>query len=238
MKAAEPTEKMAPNHRLPTSRPRLRDAYIAERCRGKNVLHLACVAWPFTEALIQNGGLLHARLAEVAENLAGFDLREAGLDMLRGAGFENLHRVDLLEKDDFQEAMDNIGFVPDVIVAGEVVEHLDLPGLFLRNCRAVAPPNSELLITVPNAFSVRNGLRVFAGYEKVSADHVAYYSPTNVAELVRRADFTLEETIWYHTDSSLHPVERAIDVVLRPLIYFRPQLADGLVARCRPAPAA
>ncbi len=228
-------EKMAPNHRLPKGKARNRDQYLVERCEGLNVLHLACVAWPFTARLIENGDLLHGRLAESASRIAGIDIREEGLSMLRAEGFDNLHHANLLDVDDFRRAVAAIGFVPDVIVAGEVVEHLDRPGLFLDNCREIIHPDAELLVTVPNAFSLRGLVRVFAGYEKVSADHVAYYSPSNILELVSRSDFELEETIWYHSDNRLHTLERIADAVMRPLMHFRPQLADGLIARCRPS---
>ena len=39
----------------------------------------------------------------------------------------------------------------EAIVAGDVIEHMSNPGLFLDNCRRHLEPGGELLLTTPNA---------------------------------------------------------------------------------------
>ncbi len=40
----------------------------------------------------------------------------------------------------------------DVIVAGEIIEHLENPGLFLRACRPLLSAEGSLIITTINAY--------------------------------------------------------------------------------------
>ncbi|MCA9211743.1 MAG: hypothetical protein KDB27_01665, partial [Planctomycetales bacterium] len=160
--------KMAPNHWLPRSRVQRRDKYLLKLCMNRNVVHLACAAWPFTNELLANGELLHLKLHDVCKNLVGIDVCRKGLDLL-GDRFDELHEADLLCNEQFLQVIDKLDWVPDVFVAGELIEHLDQPGRLLENCRSVMPPTAKLAITVPNAFSAKSFLRVAVGVEKVSA---------------------------------------------------------------------
>jgi hypothetical protein len=89
-----------------------------------------------------------------------------------------------------------------------------------------------MVITVPNAFSIRGFLHVLRGYEKVARDHVGYYSFSNVRELVERNGFTLDKTNWYRYSPIRQPIDKAVDVLLGPMLWMWPQLAEGLIAEC------
>src|SRR5690242_17147194 len=92
--------------------------HLLARCRGRRVLHLGCTNWPYTDAALADGSLLHLRLAGVAAELYGIDADAEGLARLAAAGHHHLHRGDL-------EALDTLALPPfDVIVAGEIIEHL------------------------------------------------------------------------------------------------------------------
>ena len=100
--------------------------YILSQCEGKSVLHLGCTNWPYTEAAIKNNDLLHTAIGERSSELFGIDADEEGLDVLKANGFSDLYTGDL-------EHLDNslLDRTFDVVVAGEVIEHLNNPGLFL-----------------------------------------------------------------------------------------------------------
>src|SRR2546425_668510 len=42
----------------------------------------------------------------------------------------------------------------DSIVAGELIEHLANPGMFLKSARARLRPDSQLILTTPNPFGI------------------------------------------------------------------------------------
>ncbi len=230
-------EKLAPRHPLPRSRTVDRDRYLLELCRGKRVLHLACAGWPATKAWADDGSLLHLRLARECRELAGFDNSRPGIEVLRERDVENLFLVDLLDAKQLEHAWSRLPFEPEVVLAGELIEHLESPGVLLRNCRRHLPDDSLMIITVPNSFSLRSFLHVLRGYEKVASDHVAYYSLANLRELTGRCGFQLDQMRWYNYSQPRRPLDRGLDLVLNPLLRLWPQLSEGLIALCHPVAA-
>lgn len=225
-------ELLAPRYQLPRARRVDRTRYLCDLCRGKRVLHLGCVAWPATEMLYRRGELLHSQLMKVAGQLAGFDIAEEGLDVLRRDGVAQLYQADLLERSEFQAAWQRLGWEPEVIVAGELLEHLDLPGAFLRNCSALMAASACLVITVPNAFSIKNYVHALLGREKVAPDHIAYFSVMNMMELARRTQLDIDELCFFQNHHASFS-GRSVDWLTGPLRAWRPNLSDGLLVRCR-----
>ena len=107
--------------------------------------------------------------------------------------------------------------------------------MVLESCRRMMSDNCRLIVTVPNAFSVRSFLHVLRGYEKVARDHVSYYSYSNVRELVERNGFALDKVTWYRYSFSRKFADQMVDIVLSPVTWFWPQLSEGLIAECTPA---
>ena len=101
----QPNEPLAPRHPLPGGQQVERDSHLLHLCRGKKVLHLSCAAWPATEMWCEDGSLLHLRLARVTRELAGFDLSQRGLDVLKRYDVQNLHRLNLLDVDQVEDCL-------------------------------------------------------------------------------------------------------------------------------------
>ena len=228
----KPNEPLAPRHPLPRTSQVDRDAYLLDICRGKKVLHLACAAWPATQMWCDDGSLPHLKMLQVADRVAGFDWSRPGLEILKRQSVPDLHLLNLLEVDQVEKGWQELGFEPELIVAGELLEHLDRAGLVLENCRRVMSGKCKMVITVPNAFSIRSLLHVLRGYEKVAPDHVSYYSYSNVRELAERNGFSLDKVNWYRYSPARKAVDRVVDAVLKPMIWIWPQLSEGLIAEC------
>lgn len=226
---------LAPRQRVPQTRPLHRDQFILDCCRAQQVLHLACVAWPATVELYDSGQLLHRKLQTVCRRLAGMDIDSVGLEALRSRGVGELYQADLLNSAEVDPMFSALGFAPDWIIAGELLEHLSAPGTMLENMRRHMTAHTQLLITVPNAFSWRGILHLLCGREKVRTDHVAYYSYSTLHELIRRAGLQITEFHWYRDSFPRHPLEKMVEICAAPLLYFRPQFSTGLIAVCRRA---
>jgi 2-polyprenyl-3-methyl-5-hydroxy-6-metoxy-1,4-benzoquinol methylase len=65
----------------------------------------------------------------------------------------------------------------DLIIFGEVLEHLENPGAAIKNSINLLSSNGVVLVTVPNAFGIRNFFEnFFNNRELTRTDHCAYYS--------------------------------------------------------------
>lgn len=211
--------------------------FIKNACRGRKVLHLGCTNWPYTQEALDNGGLLHLDLQGIASDIYGFDFDQEGLDFLSGKGVDKLYQADLEKLDEVQ-----INETFDVIVAGEMIEHLNNPGLFLQGIKRFMNADSRLIITTVNAYCgfrlIYYGLRGKGGSaEPVHPDHVAYYSYSTLKLLVQRAGFVLDNFSFYdlgeeHRKTAPWYIKAANDIC----VGISPQLADGVIAECKLAP--
>ena len=208
--------------------------FLKEACMNKKVLHLGCTDYPYTQNSIANNMLLHFEIEKVAKELYGFDFDQAGIDILKEAGVQNIYRADL----------ENLTEVPleetfDVILAGEMIEHLSNPGLFLRGIKRFMNRETILLITTINAYcGMRNVIYALRGKggknEPVHQDHVAYYSYSTLKLIIEREGLALEKFSFYDIGKEHRPFNRWYwNLVNDVCVKFFPQLADGIIAECR-----
>jgi SAM-dependent methyltransferase len=211
--------------------------------RGRKVLHLGCTNWPYTAESERAGTLLHRALDVAAGELWGLDSDPSGLTALAGLGFSQLVRGDLHQLGDARPLDDATPMGQfDLVIAGEVLEHLTNPAAMLQGIRPLLRPGAELVITVPNAYCAFR----FVSYassrwrgnpEPVHPDHVAYYSETTLTRLLDAEGYDVVDLAFYDLGSEhRRTAPRAWRVVNDGAMLVAPQLADGVVARCRPRP--
>jgi SAM-dependent methyltransferase len=206
---------------------------IKKMCEGRSVLHLGCTNYPYTSESLENGSLLHLELGKLCGELYGFDFDEEGIRVLSDSGVENLYRADLevLEDVDLDRKF-------DVIIAGEMIEHLPNPGLFLRGIGRFMHEGSKLVITTINAYCAMRffiyAVRGKGGLnEPVHPDHVAYYSFRTLRLLVEKEGLRVDEFFFYDLGKEHRPFNRKIYNLINDVsVWFSPQLSDGLIAVC------
>jgi SAM-dependent methyltransferase len=208
--------------------------YLKNICRDKSVLHLGCTDWPYTQNRLEYGNLLHLELQEYAASIWGIDGDQQGLDILTRMGISNLFRGNLesLHQVDCDRTF-------DVILAGEVIEHLSNPGLFLRGVQRFMRPDSVLVITTVNAYC---GFRMFryltrghggAG-EPVHPDHVAYYSYATLTHLLTRENLAVRKFFFYDLGTEHRPHNLwYLNVMNDICVRIAKHLADGVIAECQ-----
>jgi len=165
---AEWVEKMI--HRVPPAPVFDRADYLIKAARNKVILDIGA-SGPMAERLRKEASEYHA------------------LDIRPGDG-PNYHQLDI----------EQIGRLPDVpgleiIIAGEVLEHLSNAGRFLDLLHAAG---AQVILTTPNAFSA--GSRAYLGknIETVNGQHVAWYSYQTLTTLVKRHKFRVLLWAWYN----------------------------------------
>jgi 2-polyprenyl-3-methyl-5-hydroxy-6-metoxy-1,4-benzoquinol methylase len=220
-------------HRLPRARLVTdRTSFIQSFCRGKNVLHLGCVG---TFQSIDKSYSLHQKVLEVAATVTGIDVDEKAIEYLRQKGITNLICADI----QIPGALDRpeIAGPIDVIVAGELLEHLPNPGLCLENItKLMHRHKSVLLITVPNAFSFRNFFSVMlTNRELVLSDHRCYFSYTTIKALLEGCGLSIIDVCVYSNfRQGQHPLKRFAKKILNNTLFrYSPFLAEGIIVTAR-----
>ena len=167
--------------------------YVVERCRGKRVLDLGCVM--HQPNAYNRHDFMHRAIREVASDVVGLDLHEAGVEALRQRGCNVI--VGDAENFAFPEKF-------DVIVAGDIIEHLgNLDGM-LTSCRAALKPEGVILVATPNPWYWRNVVKAVL-YKEVpnNAEHSCWFDPRTLRQLADRYGLTLGAVEFHRGDPFL-----------------------------------
>jgi 2-polyprenyl-3-methyl-5-hydroxy-6-metoxy-1,4-benzoquinol methylase len=203
-------------------------ADLAARAGGE-VAHLGCADSPYTEELLAAGMLLHERLLRVAE-VTGFDVDGEALATLRTYH----HDARFVEADITKAIPDAERGRYELVIAGEVLEHVPDADAFIRATGVLLKPGGRLCATVPNACCPKIGLRSLAGRESVHPDHRVYYGPRTLTRTLNGAGFEVETLA-----TCLAPFAgTAGRLVFNPLLKlshraFQGPVGDGLIAVAR-----
>lgn len=207
--------------------------FIKQVCAGKKVLHLGCTNSPYTNESIKHQMLLHHDLKRSAKELYGFDYDAEGLEIFKRMGEENIYWADLENLDAVE-----LDKTFDVIIAGEMIEHLSNPGLFLRGIKRFMNDETKLVITTINAYSglrfLVYGLRGRGGAaEPVHPDHVAYYSYKTLNLVIEREQLEVREFAFYDLGPEHRPHNPWLyNFISDVSVKLSPQLSDGVIAVC------
>ena len=207
---------------------------ITEMCAGKRVLHLGCTNAPYTQEAIKSDMLLHFELEKIAADLWGIDADHAGLETLRAHGSKQVIFGDLerLDQVDLNQTF-------DIIVAGEIIEHLNNPGLFLGGVKRFMDSGAILLLTTINAYCGMRflwyGVRGKRGrVEFVHPDHVAYYSYSTLKLLIERHGLRAQNFLFYDIGSEHRRHNRwFLNALNDVFVKLAPQWSDGVIVVCR-----
>lgn len=193
---------------LESSRRRvIRQTYIVEIARGQRVLDIGCVG--------ADGALaLHRRLSSVAAHCTGIDLTASeGVVVADAQSFE-------------------LGESFDVIIAGEVIEHLGHPRGLLDSCGRHLPVGGRLIVTTPNPYSALSLARAVVGLEVPNEpSHVLLFDPTTLRNFFAQfggSDFA-GELFYYEEDRPGTLPYRLNKAISR----FSPAHSIGIIADLR-----
>lgn len=221
-----------PLERLRVPRPVRRVPYVAGRCAGKHVLDLGCYD-ETAQAKRGTGHWLHEEIGRVARSVLGVDSSDA-----IPAGGVATGPASRIVRGDVMALVEIAGERPvEVVVAGELIEHLPRPLEFLAMLRETFP-GRELILTTPNATSLTNVLIALASRESNHPDHLQLFSFKTLNTLALRAGldrWRIVPYLMYYTEMKLRTggvkarlvglAERAVNLAERAF----PLLAGGLI---------
>lgn len=148
-----------------------RDKFILDHVKGKRVLDFGA------------SGPMHDAIVKASASCVGVD-REDGPGVI---GFD----LDDVKQDGLPISD------PEIIICGEVVEHLGNPQHFLSRLKKQYP-GIPVIITVPNAFNRSATKWLARGFENVNGDHVAWYSPKTLSVLLQRSGYDIGGLYFYN----------------------------------------
>lgn len=223
-------------HRL-RSRPALVDrvSWLEHEVTRRRVIHLGFVDVERLDDKTASGAWLHERLSRRASHIVGIDLDPAGVATAQKSGFE-AYSCDLQDR----AAVESLQLEPvELVVAGELIEHLDCPGRFLDAIHPLLAPDGKLILTTPNAAALTNVLVALGMREWSSPHHVAMYSWRTIATLLDRHGWRLSDLLFYYRGKRTGPEAAArrglaaafnsYERAIRPLLRVFPTVADGLI---------
>lgn len=162
-------------------------AFIEPYVRGKKVLDIGPAELRGTTQDPEKvKWWLHGQIASAASSVVGLEKSDVQALALREMGY-NIRHGDA-------ESFD-LGETFDVINAGELIEHLSNPGLFLESVKRHLKPDGFLVLTTPNRFSASHFINALLkneipAYEKSIAKHVFYFDEVSLRDLLTRHGFS------------------------------------------------
>lgn len=176
---------------------------IRKYVAGKDVLNLGCLDIGLNTDLEKAKSRkkdfwLHGYVCRYAKSCVGVDIEENEIKRLNKAGYTgvtgNVEDMDLGRKF-------------DVVIAGQLIEHLDNPGLFLENMKRHLNKGGVVLIDTPNPFFLYKFIQVLIkGSPVVSGEHTCWFDPKTLAHLMTRHGFIIEEIYFttLHSHNKIH----------------------------------
>ena len=158
--------------------------------KGKRVLHVGCCDHiEIIEEKRKKGIWLHDLLCAASAFCAGIDIDAASVDYVRKLGFPDVYCADVTQGLPRPLAQGQF----DVVVVGEVVEHVDAPVSFLRGIREAISSPHMVVVSVPNAFFLENFENAICGIERINTDHRFWFTPYTIGKVLSQAGYSVQD---------------------------------------------
>ena len=173
---------------------------ILKYCTNKNVLHIGFIQHAnMWRQKIDEKDWLHSKIMSVANSVVGIDYlkneveiikKELGIECYYGDA-TNLSQVKIDKKF-------------DVIVCGELIEHIANPGLMLDGLKRFMNKDTILIITTPNPWRDLWVYNIFNNNNEgnwLNKEHVCWYSYQTLKQLLERYNYKEVSYDYYYAEN-------------------------------------
>ncbi len=157
---------------------------VLKLTKGPRVLHVGACNNCFPRTEEEYSGWMHHLLVSAGFSVLGTDIHRENLKRMAEAGYEVAYMD--------AQAIPPDGEKFDTIVAGELIEHLENPGLFLKGCRRRLAPGGRLVLTTPNPFGVMDILGYIKNFDQAfNYQHTCWFDAQTMRQILGRCGFRI-----------------------------------------------
>jgi SAM-dependent methyltransferase len=204
--------------------------FIESRAVGKSVLNVGAAGGVISNGVASESGYLpnkkefwpHHRLQKVSKHLVGIDIDSEAIAYAKKHGIE-------IKYANCETAVFDTKF--DIIIMGDVIEHLNAPVIAIKNLMSHLKPDGCLVIITPNMTSLSNFVKiVFFRPLSVYYDHMHGYCPEHIQAICERLGYRLAEVKFLTLIDNRNLSYRVKSHILSFLSIFFPAFAPSFVA--------
>jgi SAM-dependent methyltransferase len=167
--------------------PLSRQEIVRRYCSGKEVLDVGCVQHDV--ANVSSDTWLHQAIVDVAKRVVGVDYLPEGVRDLQARGYEVIHA-------DVNRPL-AIDQTFDVIVVGNLIEHLSSFEGLLSNITRLLRPGGKALVSTANPFYTEQYFySAFKNAIIVNKEHTCWIDPITLDQLARRFGLVTNDVLW------------------------------------------
>lgn len=148
---------------------------------GRSILDIGCVQHSAEKA--SNDDWVHARLLEKSDDVVGIDYLREEVERLQERGYDVRH-ADAEDLD--------LDRTFELVVAGELIEHLSNVGGFLDGVREHLQPEGRFVLTTPNPWAFHRFRQALTGHVRSNDEHTCWFDEWTLKQVFRRHDFAVE----------------------------------------------
>jgi 2-polyprenyl-3-methyl-5-hydroxy-6-metoxy-1,4-benzoquinol methylase len=152
---------------------------ITALVKGKHVLDVGCVDHHVCKEACPDW--LHRHIRDHAASVLGLDHDRPAVEILSAAGYD----IVVGDAEDF-----SLDRRFDLIVAAELIEHLNNPALFLACARRHLKEEGQLVLTTPNPFYPKRQFEILIrGRAEIHGEHTMWFCPQTLGVMLSNAGF-------------------------------------------------
>jgi len=181
--------------------------FFTNRVEGKKVLDIGVVQHDTNK--VNNSTWLHRAIREHSSSILGIDIDKDGVHYLNKEGYSVVcEDAETFSLDDKYQ----------VVTAGDLIEHLSNPGMFLDRVKEHLSDDGVLLLSTPNPFWWRWVVKILkTGSAKPHIQHTCWFCEDTMRQLMERHGFYIDK-VDYCTIYVLSTFWQYLTRVINPLL--------------------
>jgi SAM-dependent methyltransferase len=215
--------------------------HLVAACAGRHVFNVGLGGYldddERTDSLFaQVADSLQARLASVAKSVTAIDLNQRAVHFFETSNVPGRYLKASLTDTSLPEIVG--GQLFDVVLIGDVMEHVDDFRTALANARLLLADGGEVIISTVNAFGAEAIVKLLFRYESVHPEHTCYFSYRTLKRLLEMNGLEpFDGKYYYEARGRRDGIASTLGAgLLLAAARVAPQYANGFIMHARLKP--